>query len=65
MRWLTFLFIPAFAIAGAANAQHEWLGALSGAMVGLFFACLFSGVLPSRMVSWMFPRHEKEPLQKE
>lgn len=52
----SLLLVPAFALIGAANQQHEWLGALVGGAIGLFFALLVMGLLPRHIINWMFPR---------
>jgi hypothetical protein len=55
-RPLAILFIPGFMLIGAANAQHEWLGATAGGVVGLFFALGFMGLLPRWVVERVMPR---------
>jgi hypothetical protein len=54
-RFASFLLIPAFAIFGAANQQHEWLGGTVGGLIGLFFALLVAGVLPARVTNAICP----------
>ena len=53
------LLVPVFAIIGAANNQREWLGALVGGAIGLFFAMMLMGLLPAKIVNWMFPEKEE------
>jgi len=53
------LLIPAFAIIGAANNQREWLGAMVGGVIGLFFALLLMGLLPARILNWIFPENQE------
>lgn len=43
------LFVPAFAFIGATNQQREWLGAIMGVCVGLFFALAMIG----RLLAWL------------
>ncbi|MFT3881106.1 MAG: hypothetical protein QM703_15770 [Gemmatales bacterium] len=54
------LLIPAFALIGAANQQREWLGAIVGGLIGLFFALLVMGLLPRQILNWMFPRSHNQ-----
>lgn len=54
------LLMPAFALIGAANNQREWLGALVGGTIGLFFALLLMGLLPAELLNWMFPEKQEQ-----
>jgi len=57
-RLTPFLLIPFFAIIGAANNQREWLGAIVGGLIGLFFALLVMGLIPARIVNAIYPGKE-------
>lgn len=53
------LLVPVFALIGAANNQQEWLGALVGGIVGLFFALTFLGRLPGWLARVVSPPDEQ------
>lgn len=48
-------FVVCFIFIGAANNQHEWLGSLVGAIIGLFFGCAFTGLMPKWLLNALFP----------
>lgn len=48
-------FVLGFIVIGAANCQRESLGTIAGALVGLFFGCAFTGLMPKWMIDVIAP----------